>query len=425
MKRIILLCTFVVMTANVCAQKANVKKLKTKIEYASTPVNLDFGNLEVDKVQELRDLIEPALTHPESEAMPELWKYATRMKLHDMNEMLKERAANNNEFKDLAAFFTNQADIVSYAEKYIQLLNTPDAKGKYSMKEEEREKERVMWQQYTSNPRNNLFIGASNLVYSNPDVTVKLLEAYYNSFDNPIYADLNLKETDPYYKEGTYIQATALKAIGGNMDKVVELWKQSFDSKNGPLACQDLINYYKEKGDTENEAKTYEMAYEKYPEQLVFGVNIAQNKVLERKYDEAIKICDDVIARMKDGTVQSTDDNGNTIEAAKYPYYFRAIALYNQEKYEEAYNAFEEAVEYKSDYYDCIIGAGNTAARIASMNKDKKAVADKWYGNAIKYYEMARETDPGKSDDWGYPLYASYYNSGNMQKANALKKYAK
>ncbi len=59
------------------------------------------------------------------------------------------------------------------------------------------------------------------------------------------------------------------------------------------------------------------------------------------------------------------------------------------------------------------------------MNKDKKAIADSWYKKAIKYYEQAKELAPDQSDQWGYPLYASYYNSGNMAKAKQYEKYSK
>ena len=134
---------------------------------------------------------------------------------------------------------------------------------------------------------------------------------------------------------------------------------------------------------------------------------------------------DQAIANMDNGTIKTVDAEGNHIEAARYPYYFRAVALYNLEKYEDAFAAFEKGVEFKQDYLDCIIGAGNTATRIASMNKDKKAIADSWYKKAIKYYEQAKELAPDQSDQWGYPLYASYYNSGNMAKAKQYEKYSK
>jgi len=357
--------------------------------------------------------------------MPETYKYKGRLLLHDMNEMIKQRTANNNEFVDKKAFFKNQSDIVKNYERYEKAMKTPNAKGKLPVKEDEYKKEHALIQQLAQNPRNNLFIGASNLVYDDPAATVELLDAYYESFDNPLFAELDLKNKDPYYKEGAYIYATALKGAKGDEAKMVEYLNKALDSQNGALACQDLITYYKEKGDKAKETEMYELATQKFPEQLIFVVNLIQNNIIDKNFTKAVELSDQAIANMANGTIKTVDNDGNAIEAARYPYYFRAVALYNLEKYEDAFAAFEKGVEFKQDYLDCIIGAGNTATRIASMNKDKKAVADGWYKKAISYYEKAKELAPDQPDQWGYPLYASYYNSGNMAKAKEYQKYSK
>ena len=414
MKKIILICAALALTGSAFAQKKNVNKVKNMIEYASSPINMDLSNLPADKLAEMRELLANADTDPESANMPETYKYKARLLLHDMNAMIQQRTANNNEFVDKKAFFKNQADIVKIYEKYEKVMTTPNEKGKLPVKEDEYKKEHALIQQLAQNPRNNLFIGASNLVYEAPAATVELLDAYYESFDNPLFEGLDLKNKDPYYKEGAYIYA-----------KMVEYLNKTLDSQNGALACQDLITYYKEKGDKAKETEMYELATKKFPEQLIFVVNLIQNNIIDKNFTKAVELSDQAIANMDNGTIKTVDAEGNHIEAARYPYYFRAVALYNLEKYEDAFAAFEKGVEFKQDYLDCIIGAGNTATRIASMNKDKKAIADSWYKKAIKYYEQAKELAPDQSDQWGYPLYASYYNSGNMAKAKQYEKYSK
>ena len=425
MKKIILICAALALTCSAFAQKKNVNKVKNMIEYSSSPINLDLSNLPADKLAEMRELLANADTDPESANMPETYKYKARLLLHDMNQMIQQRTANNNEFVDKKAFFKNQADIVKTYEKYEKVMTTPNEKGKLPLKEEEYKKEHALIQQLVQNPRNNLFIGASNLVYDDPATTVELLDAYYESFDNPLFEGLDLKNKDPYYKEGAYIYATAIKGAKGDEAKMIEYLNKALDSQNGALACQDLITYYKEKGDKAKETEMYELATKKFPEQLIFVVNLIQNNIIDKNFTKAVELSDQAIANMANGTIKTVDDHGNAIEAARYPYYFRAVALYNLEKYEDAFAAFEKGVEFKQDYLDCIIGAGNTATRIASMNKDKKAVADGWYKKAIKYYEQAKELAPDQSDQWGYPLYASYYNSGNMAKAKQYEKYSK
>ena len=425
MKKIILICAALALTGSAFAQKKNVNKVKNMIEYASSPINMDLSNLPADKLAEMRELLANADTDLESANMPETYKYKARLLLHDMNEMIQQRTANNNEFVDKKAFFKNQADIVKIYEKYEKVMTTPNEKGKLPVKEDEYKKEHALIQQLAQNPRNNLFIGASNLVYEDPAATVELLDAYYESFDNPLFEGLDLKNKDPYYKEGAYIYATAIKGAKGDEAKMVEYLNKALDSQNGALACQDLITYYKEKGDKAKETEMYELATKKFPEQLIFVVNLIQNNIIDKNFTKAVELSDQAIANMDNGTIKTVDAEGNHIEAARYPYYFRAVALYNLEKYEDAFAAFEKGVEFKQDYLDCIIGAGNTATRIASMNKDKKAIADSWYKKAIKYYEQAKELAPDQSDQWGYPLYASYYNSGNMAKAKQYEKYSK
>jgi len=50
MKRTLIICAaLLLMTGDAFAQKANVKKLKSKIEYASTPMALDFNNVEPER----------------------------------------------------------------------------------------------------------------------------------------------------------------------------------------------------------------------------------------------------------------------------------------------------------------------------------------------------------------------------------------
>ena len=425
MKKILLICAALTLTGSAFAQKKNVNKVKSMIEYASTPISMDLSNLAPDKLAEMRELLANADKDPESANMPETYKYKGRLLIYDMNEMIKQRVANNNEFVDKKAFFLNQAALVKNFETLEKVMKTPNEKGKLPVKEEEYKKEHALAQQLATNPRNNLFIGASNLVYDDPAATVELLDAYYESFDNPLFEGLDLKNKDPYYKEGAYIYATALKGAGGNEEKMLEYLNKALDSQNGALACQDLITYYKDKGDKAKENEMYELATQKFPDQLIFVVNLIQNSIIDKKFDKAIEQADQAIANMTNGTIKTVDAEGNHIEAARYPYYFRAVALYNLEKYEEAFAAFEKGVEFKNDYFDCIIGAGNTATRIASMNKDKKAVADSWYKKAISYYEKAKEMAPDQSDQWGYPLYASYYNSGNMAKAKEYQKYSK
>ena len=94
MKRLLLICALAVFAASAFAQAKNVKKVKNYIENADTPIALDLSNAKPGMVEEYRALLEPALTDPESKDMADTWRYAARLKIYDMNQLLKEYAAN-------------------------------------------------------------------------------------------------------------------------------------------------------------------------------------------------------------------------------------------------------------------------------------------------------------------------------------------
>ena len=423
MKRLLIICAVMMVSASAFAQKANVKKVKNKVEYSSTPIAYDFSNLEADKVAELRELIEPALTNPESKDMADTWKYACRLKVWEMNQLLKQYQANNNTFPDPNAFFQNQYDVVSYYETYVKMMKTPDAKGKLPYKEEEMAKEITTSQLAAKGARGNLLIAARNVVYTDPAAAKKYLDLYYESADNPLFEGLNLKETDPNMPLGYYIYAVTLKQTGGDEATYVKYLEKSLTTDQGPIACQDLITFYKEKKDVVNERKMLEYGFEKFPSVIVFGVNLIQMEFQDAHYDKCIELCNNAIERIETGVAPSENEKGEKIESNKWPYYFKAAALYNQGKREEAYNAFLKANEINENI-DNLSGAANCCAMLATQNATNAAVSKKWYGEAIKLYEECRTKYPDRSDIWGYQLYVCYNNTNNVTKANQFKKYS-
>lgn len=416
MKRTFLLCAALLLLGDCAvAQKANVNKLKNKIEYSSTPINLDFSNLDAEKVQELRDLIEPALTNPESENMHLLWEYAARMKMHDMSEMLKARAANNNQFEDINAFFDNQYDIVTYCERYQKLITTPNEKGKLPLKEEELTKKHNLMQQLASGPRDNLLVAASNMVNDQPDKSIKFLDLYYASFSDPLFADAAKKEgLDAQLNDSYYIYATALKSSNDDAAKRKEYLSKATASANyGKNALYELMEMAKADGDMATWKTLCDEAMNKYPDEGLFGRALLQQYMNDKEEAKAIELADKLIARNE---AQGTND--------EWPYYFKAIANFNQEKLDVAYECFTKAAEIKPDFADAFSSAGTTAWKIAQNSAKDKQKSTEWYNKAIQNFEKAREVAPEKPELWGYSLYAVYNNSGNTAKAAEFKKYA-
>jgi tetratricopeptide (TPR) repeat protein len=419
MKRLLFICALAAISASAFAQAKNVKKVKAYIENAIPPLALDLSNAKPEMIQEYRELLEPALTNPESKDLADTWRYASRLRIHDMNVILKRTGGKFGEDKtQLREFINNQRDIVSYLMNYERLMHVPNEKGKLPYKEEEMSKEHMIAQQAVMGPRANLIVGASQFVYDDPAYAVELLKLYNETFDHPLFKEKDLRKTDENQSLANFIYATALKTTGGDEAEYLKLFEQSLEGENGPLACQELITHYKNKGDKANQMKYLNYAAEHFPKQLVFGMSLIQEEIVEKNYDKAVADADKLIAAIESDEALKAD------ETAHWPYYFKAVALYNSEKHEEAYNAFLKAYEFHPDF-DNLNGAANCAAQLAQHNANKKDVAKAWYDKAISHFEQCRTDFPDKSDVWGYQLYVCYNNTGNNAKAAQFKKYAK
>ncbi len=412
MKRLLLVCAVLTLSVSAFAQKANVRKAKSTIEFAQA--NYTLSNLDEKKLETVRELMADALTNPESAVMADAWKIAAQLKLYDMNAMIQQRIANNNQFVDAKAFFQNQYDIITYLEKYDQLLNTPNEKGKLP-KEELRHKERANAQLMAKGPRDNLFIAATNMVNTDPAATVKYLDLYYETFTDSLFNGMDLKAGDSHLTDSYYIYAVALKNSNGDKGKIEESLAKALDSQNyGKNACFELMTMKKDAGDMEGWRTYCALAMEKYPTEGIFARLLMQEYVNEKLWDKVVALAEKTIAHNKEANV--TDE---------WPYYFKAVSFFSKEQYEPAYAAFVETVEVKPDFVDALAGAGKTAWKIAQDNAKNAAKSKEWYNKAIMQFEKAREVAPDQPDQWGYSLYACYNNTGNMAKAAQFKKYAK
>ncbi len=433
MKKTLLALMLLAITTTASAQKANVKKVQRMLDYSTTPIQIDLSNLEPEKREEMKTLIEAAIVNPETENDFKAWEYAGRLKVYEKYVIMQPYVANGNNFVDkehMKRFFNNEAEIVATYNNYFKLISTPNEKGKLPLKDEEFQKQKILAQQITLPSRANLYVGATQFVYDDPDFAVKLLDLYYKSFDEPLFADQDLKNTDTNYKESSYVYATALKGTGGDQATYLKLLNESLDTKNGPIACQDLITYYKEKNDATNEIKYLKYAFEHYPSILVFGVQYAE-KVLQgsenpNKYPETIAICDVLIQRLNDGTIKNVDDNGNPLDDSNnyLIYYYKALSYFNTGKYLEAYETFVAGNDACPGHVELVCGAGQSAAKYANDNFENKSVCNPMFEKAIKHFSEAEVAWPDRSDLWGYSLYVCYNNIDNEVMKQKYKKYA-
>ncbi len=404
MKKVLFTCAALLVSSATFAQKANVTKAMSALNAASAnPKEINY-----EKVAEAWELIQPAMTDPVSCIMPDTWYIAGRIKCLYMNKMLNDRAANGGQM-DMNAFFDNQYDIVTYYSKCDELEHTPNAKGKMP-----KEKYRTMNQTMATGPRQNLLIAASNLVNSDAKKCIKFLDLYFESFSDSLFNGIDLAAKDTMRNDAKYIYATALKSEAkspADTTKVIEAYEQSLSSKTyAKNACFELMQIYKNKGQMDQWEKYCNMGVEQFPEETMFPKVLIVEKMNSKNWAEATKLCD--------GLIQNHPED-------EWAYYNKALIVFNQEKFEEALEAFIKTTEIKSDYADAWVAAGKSAWKLAQDNATNKELSKSYYAKAIECFEKSRELEPDKPDLWGYSLYACYNNSGNIEKSKEFKQYAK
>jgi tetratricopeptide (TPR) repeat protein len=115
--------------------------------------------------------------------------------------------------------------------------------------------------------------------------------------------------------------------------------------------------------------------------------------------------------------------------------YGKAYALFANNKYEEALALYKKCTEIKSDSYDSWYQCGlcryrealdlnNTISSIKNQQKAKETLekTKKLFGEAIPFFEKARECTPDEPEKWAYELKQCYTVTGNAAKASEMAK---
>ena len=115
--------------------------------------------------------------------------------------------------------------------------------------------------------------------------------------------------------------------------------------------------------------------------------------------------------------------------------YGKGYAYFAQEKYDEALTSYIKCTEIKPTYYDAWYQAGLCKFRqalaknatVSSIKNQVKAKATleetkKMFGEAIPYFEKARECTPDEPQKWAYELKQCYSVTGQAAKAAEMDK---
>ena len=398
MQKIILSCAVVLSVNCVYAQKSNVNKANAAIAAAAA----NSKEINYEKIDEAWALIQPAMTDPVSSIMPETWNAAGRIQVFYMNKMLTDR--NTTGELDTKKFFENQKMIVEYYSKCDELEHTPNKKGKLP-----KEVFRPINQTVAKGARANLINAGGMLATSDPDLSIMYINYFYDCAKNSIFTGLtDLMPADSVQADINYYLATAYKTKGDDV-KTMEALEKSLTSKQyGKYACGELIILCDKHGKKDLKEKYTQYGYDNYPELSQYGQWLVVDKIEKQDWEGALKICEELITRFPDD---------------KFAYYNKGRVMFEQKKYDEAFEAYVKASEVDSDNAEALSMAGRCQYMKASVNADKKPIRDAAFKTAIEYFTKVESIAPERTDLFGYELYVCYTNTNQAAKAKPYSKF--
>lgn len=214
---------------------------------------------------------------------------------------------------------------------------------------------------------------------------------------------------------------------GKMYDKMEALYEQAMKyTENAEVTKQVMIESFREKGDTAAWANYVRDLTIKEPAanenyiQMLISYYIKKDKEAGEGSNLMMEYVDAIIAA-----------DPNVLMA----YYGKAYKLFEQEKYDDALAAYKKCTELKSDYYDAWYQCGLCKyrqalainAKVSSIKNQVEAKktlesARSLFGEAIPYFEKARECAPDDPNKWAFELRQCYNVTGQKEKAEEMDK---
>lgn len=403
MKKVLFICTMLAACSTLFAQKyAVIDANQTLTEACRDSRNIDYKL--VNKAW--RD-IQECMVNEKSKDYYDTWRVAAKIK-NILTYKLYQDGQNGT--LDTLKYFGDLSDILTYYSTVEKCLITPNEKGKLPVKDSEyKEIHQDILQQATS-MRTQILTGACSMVNGHPDGTMKLLDHYFATFDDPLFKELNLNETDTLRESAYLYYGMAMKNKAVTWEdtvKYLDWYEKVLDSPAyGNYTCVELMNTYKEHGDMQKWEKYCRYAAEHYND-VQFPKLLVQEYVRQDNEAGALKLCDEM--------------------AELYPkeIYFvetKALMVFNDKKYREAIDIFKKLIEIDPTYGRAWTSLGTCYYQIAMENKNNIPECKKWLNEAIPCYKKSEECEPDNPVLWGNYLYRCYHALSD--KANE-QKYAK
>ena len=214
---------------------------------------------------------------------------------------------------------------------------------------------------------------------------------------------------------------------GKKYDKMDALYDQAVQfADNAEITKQVMIESYRERGDTAAWAKKIHDVTVENPAandtyiQMLIAYYLKKDKEDGPESNLMMPYVDEVLAK-----------DPNVLIAQ----YGKAYKLFDQEKYDEALEAYKKCTELKADYYDAWYQCGlckyrqalalnSTISSIKNQTEAKKALEKTkgLFGEAIPFFEKARECAPDEPQKWAFELRQCYSVTGQAAKAAEMDK---
>ncbi len=405
MKKVMFICAMLAAGSAAFAQKYAVIDANNKLtEACSNAKEIDYK-----KVYSAWEDIQECMVHEKSSGYYDTWKVAAKIR-NVMVVKMQEDAKATGELDSLA-YFSSMKDILSYYETYEKCLTTPNEKGKLPMKEDAYKSAHKEALASAMQLRMPMLSGGYALLNSHPKEAMGFLDAYLETFDNPLFKELELNETDTLKYNAYLYYGMALKSIATTYEDTLAYlswYEKVLDSNNyGNYACVELMNTYKKHGDMANWEKYCLYAIEHFDD-TQFPKLLIQEYVKAKKMDEAKALCDKMAAKFPQEV---------------FPVETKALLVFNEKKYTEAAEMFKNLTTIDPTYGRAWCSLGTCYYQLAMENRTKIDVCKNYLNQALPCYKKAEECEPGDSSLWGEQLYRCYHALSDKTNEAKYKKY--
>lgn len=372
------------------AQQKNVKEAK-RIANGTNP---NFSQAE--------QLINEALTNPETMNDPETWDIAGLIQKRFIEEEQKKQYLK--QAYDTVGVYQSIAKLVDFYAKCDELAQTPNEKGK--VKNKFRKSNSATVAQF----RPELINGGVYYFNEGKDKDAYgYFSKYVESAQMPLFEGQDMIAADPNFKTIAYYATLAAMRLE-DYNAIVKMAPLAIDTTDeGTQALKMLADAYKNLKQDEDFLATLKLGIDKKPEDPYFFGNIVDYYVQRENLSGALELANEMVAKYP---------------ANGYYTYVKGFIHHHMKDYDAAAESFKKAIEIDPNNAEAYSNLGlvytikaqeildsipvdldiNDAEYVTKVDAVKKL-----YTDALPFYEKARELKPDNKDLWLQGLYLIYY----------------